>query len=232
MWIPKSHRQTEHRRAWALMFPLLISGCAGIVPPPRAPAAATAPISADISRDTSPKCSIVLYGDSILHGGYAGSKRLVQPPADRLRYLRPRYKVLDLSVNAETARARSARFTQDAQERRDARFVVIAHGINDAAQALPLAEAMTGMVRTAQAEGSTVILTGLSRQPVSVPLRNAYDTVIREVAVRTGAVFADWGAASFDPSQMADVLHPAQPYADRLVERIVAVLDTHAPECR
>lgn len=228
----------KRRPALCLLLPLALAACARLPVPP-APAVPSAPSipppapSAPAASSAAPaRCSIVLYGDSILHGGYAFSERLPLPPAELLKRQRPRYAVVDLSVNGETAQARAARFAQDVQERGASRFVVIAHGLNDATLALALEKALAAMVETAQAEGRIVILTGLSRQRVPVPRRDAYDATIRRVAERTGAAFADWGAASFRSQDMADVLHPAQPYAERLVGRIVHVLDAHAPECR
>jgi hypothetical protein len=43
--------------------------------------------------------------------------------------------------------------------------------------------------------------------------------------------FADWGSVPVRPAEMADILHPDQAYSARLVEHLVRVLDTVAPEC-
>lgn len=185
--------------------------------PPERPAA-----SAD-------RCSVVLYGDSILHGGYGGNQRLAEPPARTLQRLRPRYRVEDRSANGETATARAGRF---ASEPRTAHFVVIAHGINDVAQGLPVQPPLRQMVRQAQQEGRQVVLTGLSRPALAMPGRSAADAAIRQVAAETGAAFAGWGDVTRGPDEMADPLHPAKPYSDRLVARIALTLDAMAPECR
>jgi lysophospholipase L1-like esterase len=174
-------------------------------------------------------CSVVLYGDSILHGGYDGTKRLDEPPAAVLKRTRPRFTVEDVTVNGETANFRAAGF---AAERRGARFVVIAHGINDAAQSLPLEAPLRAMVNTARGEGRVVILTGLSHQRLAIPGRDRYDAVIRKVARDTGVAFADWGSVEYRAADMADLIHPARPYSERLVKRIADVLDALAPECR
>jgi len=63
-----------------------------------------------------------------MHGGYGGHFRLDEPPAATLKRLRPRYAVQDYSRNGETATQRVRTFES---ERRNGRFVVIAHGIND-----------------------------------------------------------------------------------------------------
>lgn len=173
-------------------------------------------------------CSVELYGDSILHGGYLGDKRLQEPPAAALRRLRPRYKVVDRSVNGETASARSASF---AGEERSGRIVVIEHGLNDAMQGLPLDGALRAMIVKARAEGRHVVLTGLSRTLTGAQVRAQGDAVVRRVARDMAVPFADWGSVPVQPTEMADILHPAQAYSARLVEYLARVLDTVAPEC-
>lgn len=173
-------------------------------------------------------CSVELYGDSILHGGYLGDLRLQEPPAEALRRLRPRYRVIDRSVNGETASARSASF---ASEARSGRIVVIEHGLNDAMQGLPLEASLRAMVTKARAEGRHVVLTGLSRTLVGADVRLLGDATVRRVARDLAVPFADWGSVPVHPTEMADILHPAQAYSARLVEHLVRVLDTVAPEC-
>lgn len=173
-------------------------------------------------------CSIELYGDSILHGGYLGDRRLKEPPADALRRLRPRYRVVDRTVNGETASARSASF---ASEERSGRIVVIAHGLNDAMLGLPLETALRAMVARARAEGRHVVLTGLSRTLVGADVRDRGDATVRRVARDLAVPFADWGRVPVRPAEMADILHPDQAYSARLVEHLVRVLDAVAPEC-
>ncbi|SOE06178.1 GDSL-like Lipase/Acylhydrolase family protein [Variovorax sp. YR752] len=173
-------------------------------------------------------CSVDLYGDSILHGGYGGSFRLEEPPSTTLHRLRPRYQVTDHTVNGETATARAKVFER---ESRTGHFVVIAHGINDAAQNLPLEPALRAMIAVSRREGREVILTGLSRQLVPVPGRTYSDGAIRRVAADLRVPFADWDTVEYSRAEMADILHPAKSYSDRLVRRIVNVLDSLAPEC-
>ena len=173
-------------------------------------------------------CSVVLYGDSILRGGYGGNSRLTEPPEKTLRRLRPKYRIDDRTANGETATQRSKRFRS---ESRSSHFVVIAHGINDVAGGIDPAPPVRQMVESAQAEGRVVILTGLSRQLIFIPGRVKADQAIGRVAVETRAKFADWGSVPYKSSEMADVLHPAKAYSDRLVERLVATLDSLAPAC-
>ena len=111
-------------------------------------------------------------------------------------------------------------------------FVVLQHGINDAMSGQPYEPALRRMVAHVQAEGRTPVITGLSRQPLTATGRDEADAIARRVAGETGALFADWGAVTFKPAEMADVLHPAPAYSERLVGRIVLMLDKAAPECR
>jgi lysophospholipase L1-like esterase len=173
-------------------------------------------------------CSVVLYGDSILHCGYGGSMRLEEPPGQTLHRLRPSYRIEDLTVNGETATERSRLFEK---EHRSARFVVIGHGINDVARGLSLELALRRMIAISREEGREVILTGLSRQPISVPGRAEGDATIRHLAKELHVEYADWGGVPFARNEMADVIHPAKPYSDRLVQRIADALDRLAPQC-
>ncbi|KQW64892.1 hypothetical protein ASC92_05535 [Variovorax sp. Root411] len=173
-------------------------------------------------------CSVDLYGDSIMHGGYGGNLRLDEPPAATLKRLRPKYTVRDLSLNGETAGQRARTFES---ERRTGRFVVIEHGINDSIQRLPVEAPLRQMIDIARREGREVILTGLSRQPLPIAGRSSADQTIRHLASALRVPFADWDAVKYSPNEMADVLHPSKQYSDRLVRSIVKVLDRLAPEC-
>lgn len=180
------------------------------------------------ARTEAATCSVDLYGDSIMHGGYGGHFRLDEPPAATLKRLRPHYTVQDHSRNGETATQRAKAFES---ELRTGRFVVIAYGINDAIQRLPLEPSLRPMIGTLRREGREVILTGLSQQAVSIPGRAAADQTIRRLASEFHVPFVDWGAVRYVPQEMADVLHPSKPYSDRLVGSIIHVLDQLAPEC-
>lgn len=206
------------------------AGCSPSRVAPLADAVRTSAAAAPAAPRPKPEavCSVELYGDSILHGGYLGDRRLQEPPADALRRLRPRYRVVDRTVNGETASARSASF---ASEERVGRIVVIEHGLNDAMQGLPLESALRAMVAKARAEGRHVVLTGLSRTLTGAEVRAQGDAAVRRVARDMAVPFADWGSVPVRAAEMADILHPAQAYSGRLVEHLVKVLDTVAPEC-
>ncbi|WP_418130502.1 SGNH/GDSL hydrolase family protein [Variovorax sp. 375MFSha3.1] len=174
-------------------------------------------------------CTVTFEGDSILHGGYAANRRFDEPPAAMLKRLRPAYTVIDNSEPGATATRRAPAFSTAPLT---THFVVLQHGINDAMSGQPYEPALRRMVAHVQAEGRTPVITGLSRQPLTATGRDEADAIARRVAGETGALFADWGAVTFKPAEMADVLHPAPAYSERLVGRIVLMLDKAAPECR
>lgn len=173
-------------------------------------------------------CSIELYGDSILHGGYLGNQRLKEPPAAALRRMRPRYHVIDRTVNGETASVRAGSFENEV---RVGRIVVIEHGLNDSLQNLPLEASLRAMILSARAEGRHVVLTGLSQTLGGTEVRARGDATVRKVATDLSIPFADWGSVPLRAGEMADVIHPAQAYSTRLVERLIQVLDSLSPEC-
>jgi hypothetical protein len=192
--------------------------------------APTRPAASAKAPDDAPRdCTVTLEGDSILYGAYNNNQRFDEPPAAMLKRMRPAYTVLDNSVAGSTAAQRAPGFSSTPLT---THFVVLQHGINDGQFGQPYEPALRRMVAHVQAQGRTPVITGLSRQTHPAPGRDAADNIARRVAGETGALFADWGAVSFKPAEMADVLHPAPAYSERLVGRIVALLDQAAPECR
>lgn len=188
------------------------------------------------SADAAPRrpaegCSVALYGDSILRGGYGGTvdKRLADPPAAALRRMRPAWSVTDHSVVGESAHVRRPTFVKEAMS---ARVIVIQYGINDAGNGYAYEPALRAMIEHIRDQGKTAVVTGIARvKPGALGTRQAYDAIARRVAAETGAVFADWNSVAFDAAEMADGIHPGQPYSTRLAERIAVTLDRVAPEC-
>ncbi|WP_038203392.1 SGNH/GDSL hydrolase family protein [Xenophilus azovorans] len=175
-----------------------------------------------------PDCSVALYGDSILHGGYGGMKRLPDPPATMLRRMRPMYRVDEHTIPGDSAHAHLAQFIHTPLT---SRIVVLQYGINDAGQGHDYRTALETMVAYVRSQGRTPVVTGLSRVTGGIPRRDAYDAVARQVAAADGAAFADWGAVRFAPADMADPVHPGPSYARRLTQQLVRALDAVAPEC-
>lgn len=171
---------------------------------------------------------MTLEGDSIMWGGFVPGPRLAEPPAAILKRMRPAYTVVDNSVNSSTATQRAKTF---ASSTRTTRFVVLQHGINDALIGSEFATPLYEMAEISKKEGRIPIITGLTHQIRKIRRRDYYDLISRQVAIASQSLFADWGSVRYRPQDMADEMHPGQAYADRLVARLVALLDQAAPEC-
>jgi len=183
------------------------------------------------SAAAAPDCTVALWGDSILYGGFGASttNRIKEPPAAALKRIRPAWTIADYSMPGDSAHKRLPSFVLQPMP---ARVVVLQYGINDAGNRYPYEPALRAMVDYAKAAGKTPIVTGLSQVKAGrMPLRGDYDAIARRVASEEGALFADWGAVRFDQAEMADDVHPLQPYSTRLVERLALALDEVAPEC-
>ncbi|MFH0134835.1 GDSL-type esterase/lipase family protein [Variovorax sp. VaC1] len=214
----------------------------GMLPVANAPAPASTPSAAATSTpaealpssDTGPAdCSVTLYGDSVLNGGTnidgVGPAHIKEPPAMGLVRLRPLVTVTDRSVPGDFALKRLPFLLSDPIT---TRFVVIEHGLNDAGNGFEYEKPLRSMVQRVKALGKVPIVTGLSRVKEGwVDQRDAYDAIASRVAKEEGATFANWGAVPFSPDDMADAVHPAQPYSTRLTEQLARTVDGLAPEC-
>lgn len=187
---------------------------------PVAAAPASQAPAAPVARD----CGITLYGDSVQAGPFNATT-----PAQRIKALRPAYRVVDRSVGGEMASTRAATFNN---ETRDTPFVGLAHGVNDRARGTrdSLMAALRSMVTYAQAERRTVIMTGL---PVfsGADVNNwaEFRDAVKAVAVETGAAYAGWDTIT---GETWDGTHPKQALSDAQTDAIIAKLDELAPECR
>ncbi|MCR6479418.1 SGNH/GDSL hydrolase family protein [Variovorax sp. ZS18.2.2] len=179
----------------------------------------------------APDCTVALWGDSILYGGFGASltNRIKEPPAAAIKRIRPAWTIADFSSPGDSAHKRLPTFVLQPMP---ARVVVLQYGINDAGNGYQYEPALRGMVDYVQAAGKTSIVTGLSKVKADrLPLRDGYHATAQRVAQEEGVLFADWGAVRFDAADMVDDVHPRQPYSTRLVERLVLALDQVAPEC-
>lgn len=191
------------------------------------PAAAPS-TEAPVAQAPKRNCSVVIYGDSIGAGAQGLSARIPEPPAAAIERLRPAYVVTDRTQHGGSAHLQLEAFLNDTF---DSHVVVIQFGINDAAHGYEYETPLRAMVRRVKATGRVPVVTGLSRIIGRTKSRDEYNEVARKVASEEGAVFADWGEAAFGEWDMQDVVHPAQAYSTRLVERLVQALDVAAPEC-
>lgn len=223
------------RRALSMIAIAALAACGGgggdsgggmpigaMLPPAAAPAPEPAPKPID--------CSVALFGDSILFGGFFPSGRIAEPPAAGLKRMRPALQITDRSEPGDSAKARMPSFINEPIK---SRVVVLSLGLNDAGQGYDYEPPLRAMVERVKAIGATPVVTGISLvKPGEVPARDAYDAIARRVAAESGAVFADWGAVHFDVADMADAVHPAQAYSTRLTEQLALAVDRAAPECK
>lgn len=104
--------------------------------------------------------------------------------------------------------------------------LVIRYGGADALRAVPLAyfeRDLTTLVATAQAAGKTVLLVGVIA--TSSGVTDDFDLAVERVADAMGAGFVDVRAvpAAF-PDDLADAVHPAQAWSDRITAAIVMAI--------
>ncbi|WP_225784544.1 SGNH/GDSL hydrolase family protein [Xenophilus sp. Marseille-Q4582] len=177
--------------------------------------------------ETNPEnCTVALWGDSVMYGGYELVKRLSSPPAMTLKTLRPQYTVTDHSQNGASAFYFLPIFLS-AEHEED--VVVIQYGINDAGHNFPYETSMRSMIERAQAMKKIVMITGISQG--GIPNREPYNAIAERLAVEYGVYFADWGSVEFHDGDVPDGVHPNQEYSTRLIARLTEILDLAKPEC-
>ena len=215
------------RRWLCALLAALCVGCGGGAGPAPAPAVRV----------------IEFYGDSLTFGSIAGPSgtltRLGVPPVRRAQELLGDAALcVDLSLPGATVADALAgvammpfgRFA-DHVAATPAQTLVIRYGGADAIRGtqLPTFERdLASMVTLAQAAGKTVWLVGVIATPSGVT--DAYDLAVERTADALGAGFVDVRAVPFAfPDDLADGVHPAQPWADRLTAAIVRHLTTPQP---
>jgi GDSL-like Lipase/Acylhydrolase family len=174
------------------------------------------------------ECSVTLYGDSILAGATFPNGRLAEPPAAAVRRMRPSYRTVDRALAGDNAQMRMPVMLR---QQIDTRIVVLGHGLNDAANALPYEEPLRAMVKRARSQGRAVVITGISQTVGGTANEGTYNALAQRIAKEEGAIFANWGAVQVVAADMADPVHPGQRQSTRLVEHLVRTLDKVAPEC-
>lgn len=192
-----------------------------------ATATSTASSASSATPVVAPDCTVLLWGDSILRGDTLGGL-LPESPAAGLKRMRPSYTVVDDTQSGDYITLRLSEFLNMSIS---SRFIVLEDGMNDAGHDFDYEQPLRAMVQRVKAQGKTPIVTGLSHVVDGVPHRDAYDAIASRVAKEERAVFADWGSVQYAAADMADDVHPAQPYSTRLTERLAATLDSLAPEC-
>lgn len=162
-------------------------------------------------------CTVGYWGDSI-----AG---LTTPHMDK------RLQMSGHAVIGGTAQAAQATLLQDELAER---FQVVEYGTNDSNSMVPFEPAMRAMLDRIKAKGRTPVLTGLSNATVGeMAYRATYNAITGQLAKEYGAIFANWAAVPWSPSDLkADGVHPNEDYQKRLADRLSAVILEAAPECK
>jgi acyl-CoA thioesterase-1 len=178
---------------------------------------------------------IAFYGDSLTFGninGPAGTlTRLAVPPVRRAQdLLGDGALCVDLSLPGATvadALAGAAmmpfgRFADHVKTTR-ASVLVVRYGGADAVRGTPLPDFerdLSAMVNLAQAAGKTVLLVGVIATPGGAT--DAYDLAVERTADALGLGFVDVRSVPFAlPDDLADGVHPAQAWSDRITAAIV-----------
>ncbi len=214
-------RTTPRTRCW--LCALLAALCAGCGAGP-APAPAVRVIE--------------FYGDSLTFGSIAGPSgeltRLAVPPVRRAQELLGDAALcVDLSLPGATVADALAgvnmmpfgRFA-DHVAATSAQTLVIRYGGADAIRGTPLPDFerdLSALVRLAQSAGKTVWLVGVIATPTGVT--DDFDLAVERTADAFGVGFVDVRAVSVTfPADLADGVHPAQAWSDRLTAAIVRPL--------
>ena len=212
-------------RCWLCgLLAVLCAGCGGGSPaePPAAPA---------------PRV-IEFYGDSLTFGsieGPAGSlTRLAVPPVRRAQELLGDFALcVDLSLPGATVADALAgvammpfgRFAEHVRTTQ-ASTLVIRYGGADAVRGTPLADFerdLGEMVTLAQSAGKSVLLVGVIATTNSVT--DDFDLAVERTADAHGTGFVDVRAVPFAlPDDLADDVHPAQAWSDRITALIAKSL--------
>ena len=187
----------------------------------------------------APQARIIeFYGDSLTFGSIAGPSgeltRLGVPPVRRAQELLGDAALcVDLSLPGATVRDALdgvammpfGRFA-DHMQATGASTLVVRYGGADALRGVPVADFehdLSRLVTLAQAAGKRVLLVGVIATPSGVT--DDYDLAVERTADALGTGFVDVRAVPVTfPDDLADGVHPAQAWSDRLTAAIVRPL--------
>lgn len=201
-----------------------------------APAEANAAPAMSQSADVPLRCTVEVYGDSIM----ANNSTPERPLATRQRE-DPNQTFNDHSVPGTLLVGLARTFDKLP---RTGRWVVIQNGVIDAWHGIDpmlFTQTLRGMIERVRSEGREPMLTGFSRQvetprldihPAQLARRDWYDGLTRQVAVDMQVPFVDWGAVRFDgPNDLQDGVHPNLDYSNRLFDKLLETL-YRVSDCR
>ena len=213
-------------RCWLCgLLAALCAGCGGGSPaePPAAPA---------------PRV-IEFFGDSLTFGSIEGPSgtltRLAVPPVRRAQELLGTSALcVDLSLPGATVADALAgvammpfgRFAEHVATT-TASVLVVRYGGADALRGTPLADFerdLAELVRLAQAAGKTVLLVGVIATTTGAT--DDYDLIVERTADAFGTGLVDVRAVPVKlPDDLADAVHPAQAWSDRMTAAIVLAIN-------
>lgn len=163
-----------------------------------------------------------VYGDSIL-AGYG----LAVTPIERMRALRPAWRITDHAANGLALKALVPGF---AEAPRTGRVVVLGNGLVDAMQGLQgFEQDLRAAVLQLLAEGRVPVLTGLARTPHAPPLAAEYNAATHAVAQEFGLPHAGWWEAYREGDAAPDGVHRTQAASDQLVALLLAAVERAGP---
>lgn len=210
-------------RCWLCgLLTALCAGCGGGAGPAPAPA---------------PR-GIEFFGDSLTFGSIEGPAgeltRLAVPPVRRAQELLGDVALcVDLSLPGATVRDALdgvammpfGRFAEHVRTTQ-AGTLVIRYGGADAVRGTPLADFerdLGELVALAQAAGKTVLMVGVIATTTGVT--DDYDLIVERVADAHGTGFVDVREVPYTlPDDLADDVHPAQAWSDRITALVVEIL--------
>ncbi len=186
----------------------------------------------------APAQVVEFYGDSLTFGSIEGPAgelaRLSVPPVRRAQeLLGAGFLCVDYSLPGATAADALAGVAgmpfgpfAEHVKTTSARLLVIRYGGADALRAVPLADFerdLAAMVALAQAAGKRVLLVGVIATATGET--DDFDLAVERTADAHGTGFVDVRAVPYTlPDDLADAVHPAQAWSDRITALIAKSL--------
>lgn len=148
-----------------------------------------------------------------------GEPLIAQGPQRRMQNARPAWTVDLRAVGGQTGSAGAPAVMSDARPAKA--VVVLGWGVNDVIQHTDVAP-MRALIEKTRAEGSRPVLTGPVPYAGDVPGWLVVTAAIRAMASDTATPSADWSAV---PIVTIDTVHPDQASSNRLVDKLIPVID-------
>ena len=215
----------RHLVAGVVSCSLLLSGCAGEVPPDDADAA---PAQQATGATSKPK--IVVLGDSIT-AGYGLSRDQAYPALIQKRLDAEGYdlEVVNAGVPGDTTAGGVRRLDWALDD--DVRVLIVALGGNDGLRGLPVTEVkrnLTTILERAREKGVTVVLTGMEAPPnQGDEYTSQFRETYREIARENDVVLIPFlleGVGGMAEYNQRDGIHPNEKGQGLIAEQIWEVL--------